>query len=135
ALEEANWDPNLLTALDRTVLKRKYRYGENYRQLVDRLIEQCRISSDDQQSKVRAVVVWITNNIRYATEMSPRDNSKDDNETDMDELRHLILQTSSCVCVGYAILFKRMCQHLNIQVDYVTGYTKLTKSCINDTAN
>ncbi|CAF3111409.1 unnamed protein product [Rotaria sp. Silwood2] len=135
ALEEANWDPNLLTALDRTVLKRKYRYGENYRQLVDRLIEQCRISSDDQQSKVRAVVVWITNNIRYATEMSPRDNSKDDNETDMDELRHLILQTSSCVCVGYAVLFKRMCQHLNIQVDYVTGYTKLTKSCINDTAN
>ncbi len=66
--------------------------------------------------------------------MSPRDNSLVGNEGKMDELCQLILNTQSCVCVGYAVLFKRMCQNFNVRVDYVRGYTKRTKSCINDTA-
>ena len=63
--------------------------------------------------------------------MSERDNLQTKNEDKMDTLCHSI----SFVCADYAILAKYMCQHFNIQVDYVSGYTKLTTSCINDTAD
>jgi len=134
-LEEANWDPNVSTNEDRIAMEFKHIRGENYRQLTDRLIKQCHISLDNKKSIVRAVFVWITNHIRYDIKMSPRDNAQKENEEKMDELCQSILNTQSCVCVGYAVLFKRMCQHFNIQVDYVSGYTKLTKSCVNDTAS
>lgn len=67
--------------------------------------------------------------------MSRRDNSQKGNEDKIDELCQALLNSQSCVCVGFALLFQRMCQHFNIQVDYVSGYTKLTKSCINDTTD
>ncbi|CAF1163214.1 unnamed protein product, partial [Rotaria sordida] len=133
AMDEANWNTSLLTTLDPIAVQFEYRPGENYRQFLDRLIDKCQIRYSDQSSKIRAIFVWITSHIRYDIKTSERDNSLGKTEHDMDTLCDLILQTSICVCVGYAVMLKRMCQYFNIQVDYVNGYTKLTKSCLNDT--
>ncbi|CAF1119145.1 unnamed protein product [Didymodactylos carnosus] len=132
AVHEINWEPSIKTDFDRIAIQFESIQNESYQNLTRRLLNECNIGNDNNLAKVRAIFVWITSHIRYDIRTSDRDNSKDKNDQDMDELCAMILQTSTCVCVGYAVLLKRMCHSVNIQVDYVVGYTKLTKAYVHD---
>ena len=60
-----NFHLGALERLDRIAMEFQHRLGETYRQLADRLIAACQISPDRKSDIVPAIVVWITNHIRY----------------------------------------------------------------------
>lgn len=70
----------------------------------------------DTRKKVRAIHIWIANNIRYSV-----DNV--DATTDIDKLIQETLEDRTGVCLHYAQLFHHMCQEIGVKSFYVSGYT------------
>jgi hypothetical protein len=74
-----------------------------------------RYSSDEE--KVRAISVWIINNIRYNTRMYVSDNRKKHSP-------NKILRKKKAICQGYSDLFLAMCTEAGINAKTIEGYDK-----------
>jgi len=96
---------------------------------------------DSDKDKVRAAYTWIAHNIRYDTQKfySYRINNpiwyfdekgleKQIKERDLKKIQTTLL-TKKALCDGYALLFKKLCNKLNIQALLIKG---LTKTDVND---
>lgn len=68
--------------------------------------------------KVRSFYTWIAYNIEYDTE-AYSNNIKRINQSEAD-----ILKRKKAVCLGFASLFKMMCEQANIPSLTINGYTK-----------
>lgn len=97
-----------------------------------------RISNDfiTDEEKVRAAFTWVSHNINYKTGKffafsTPEIiiyNSKYELKKRKEEViqRRIqrILDTKIAVCDGYALVFKALCDHLNIECEVIKGISK-----------
>lgn len=101
-----------------------------------------RIAADFQSDleRVRAIYTWITENIAYSYEaqntMSFSYTSEEDRirkqEIYREQLAKVTLRSKRAVCHGYSILFKKLCDNLNIKCEIVRGFGK---SFVSDIAS
>ena len=71
--------------------------------------------------RVRAIYVWITNNINYdVAKLKAYNNTSEPSRQTVTN----VLQTRNAVCQGYADLFIELCNKLAIPASFVGGYTK-----------
>lgn len=96
------------------------------------------ISDDfkDQTNQVRALFIWLTHHIDYninelnygATNYSFRYSSKEELEQKIRardlEIIHKTLQEKRAVCEGYSMVFKEVCDILNIRCEIISGYSR-----------
>lgn len=109
----------------------------NYPNYTDIQTLSIRIKNDFETDKdrVRAIFIWIAKNIVYDTYSNPFET--DGLEiffTDYQKKRYLkkaeikklnnIMTNKIAVCDGYALLFKKLCQKINIESKIIYGYTK-----------
>lgn len=76
--------------------------------------------------KVRVIYTWITLNISYDHKVIT-DDSKRINKHIGD-----ILRRRKAICMGYAALFKQMCEIANLEAAVVDGYSKGTATSVPD---
>ncbi|MEQ1553680.1 MAG: transglutaminase domain-containing protein, partial [Ferruginibacter sp.] len=86
--------------------------------------------------KVRAIFIWITDNIEYDYKMyneGTQQNFSCTGKKDVCETAKIafendfittVLNKQKGICSGYARLFKKMCEIANIKSETVSGYTK-----------
>ncbi|MDO5970228.1 transglutaminase domain-containing protein [Flavivirga aquimarina] len=93
-----------------------------------------RISKDFQNDfeKIRALYTWIANNVVYDPTESgkflyeysnKREYEKKDKKFN-NKLSNRVISKKKAVCQGYATLFKKVCDELNIKSKYVSGASK-----------
>jgi len=95
--------------------------------------------SDDfknQTDQARALFIWLTHHIDYninelnygATNYSLRYSSKEELEQKIRardlEIIHKTLQEKRAVCEGYSMVFKEVCDILNIRCEIISGYSR-----------
>jgi len=96
------------------------------------------------EDKVRAIFIWITNNISYdCAEFHSR---KDQNirftyktQAELDAKRRKyysdyatrVLRSRKAICEGYAVLFQELCQQSNIQCEIVVGRVSVNTNMID----
>jgi len=68
---------------------------------------------DNDSLKVRAIYIWITNNIKYDVKLKHKDFKS-----------NKILRRGKGICGNYARLFEDLCKDANIEVIPVEGYSK-----------
>ena len=94
----------------------------------------------EQLYKTRAIFKWITENIGYDYKFYNKYNYKGKdpktyhcrNDRDCEarkiawEIKYIdkILRKKKAVCMGYAMLFKKMCDLAGLQAEYITGYIR-----------
>lgn len=93
-----------------------------------------RIASDftNDFEKVRAIYTWIINNVAYDPkesgkfiyEYSNKNEYEKKEEKFNNKLSNRVISKGKAVCQGYATLFKKICDELNIKSKYVTGSAK-----------
>ncbi|MDB5191588.1 MAG: hypothetical protein JWQ96_1151, partial [Segetibacter sp.] len=81
-------------------------------------------SSDS--ARVRALFVWVANNINYDGERLRLKNQQE--RPTLND----VLKTRKAVCQGYAELMAALCRECNIKAMLVPGYTKLFDGSIDD---
>lgn len=64
-----------------------------------------------QHEKLRVIFRWITENIDY----------KEGNKSDDP---YVVLKTKKAVCIGYAVLLKKMCETVGIECEVIPGFSK-----------
>ncbi len=112
---------------------RSIRYQNDLNKLTQDLVS----PYTEQVFKVRAIFIWITENIAYDYKYYNEGNSntgfrcsgkKDDCDKARIEWENAIidrvLDKEKAVCSGYSRLFKRMCELAGIKSEVVPGYTK-----------
>jgi len=96
-----------------------------------------------EEEKVRAIFIWITNNIAYDcvtyhNKKTPQGNlSYKTPEELQDKLNKyyynysmLVLRNKKAICDGYAILFREMCKEVGIECEFVEGRASENKDKI-----
>ncbi len=73
------------------------------------------------ETQVRAIYVWIANNISYNVELLQQIKNKTINKPPEAED---VLKTRSAVCQGYSELFNAICKNIGINALIISGYTK-----------
>ncbi len=98
------------------------------------------------EEKVRAAYQWLSNNIDYEKVNDVFDIADYQiiYASEKERLRQLetknrkkikrILKTNKAICIGYARVFKAICDDLNIQSEIVVGYSKTMANQINNDA-
>jgi len=81
-------------------------------------------SSDS--NRVRALFVWVSNNISYDVEKLRAKNQQ--GKATIND----VLKTRKAVCQGYSELFVALCNECNIRAIFVPGYTKLPNGSLAD---
>ncbi|MCC6818333.1 MAG: hypothetical protein IT245_05545 [Bacteroidia bacterium] len=91
----------------------------------DKLVAKLTKNIQNDSLKVEAIYCWITSNIRYNVKalMDYDLFVGNSNQT---------LRKRKTTCLGYALLFKDLCQRAGIRTEVVTGYTKNMDVDIND---
>ena len=113
-------------------LARSIRYDND----IYRLTKELTSSHTEQLSKVRAIFIWVTDNIEYDYEFINKgkeikvpkckpgvDCRQMREEWESDYLKE-VLKKKRGVCDGYARLFRKMCGIAGIPCEIVPGYTK-----------
>ena len=80
-------------------------------------------SSSDSE-KVYAIYRWIAANIRYDTELRLSKKLQKKIYTSEENVVDNVLDRKMALCGGYAFLFRDLCEHVNIPVKVVHGFTK-----------
>lgn len=90
---------------------------------VKSLAEYLSIKAENDVEKTRAFYVWIANHIDYADSLLNYDwlSMK---EHVISQSADMVYQRKSAICLGYAELFKTMCEYVNIPAESVFGLCK-----------
>ncbi|WP_181896320.1 transglutaminase domain-containing protein [Seonamhaeicola aphaedonensis] len=93
-----------------------------------------RISKDFQNDfeKLRALYTWIANNViydpaesgKFLYEYSNKREFERKEEKFNNKLSNRVISKKKAICQGYATLFKKVCDELNIKSKYVSGASK-----------
>lgn len=100
----------------------------------EKLSEKIAKDFSSKEDKVRAIYVWITNNISYSfsernkISNSIRFSSEEERLQKLKERQKLqaerTLSTNAAICHGYSTLFKELCDQLEIQSSVISGYSR-----------
>lgn len=74
--------------------------------------------------KVRAIYDWMTDNISYDVPLFRKIGRKSAEEFMELQQTEQVLASKKAVCMGYAILFKDLCNATGIKAEFVSGYSK-----------
>jgi hypothetical protein len=90
---------------------------------VKSLAEYLSIKAENDVEKTRAFYVWIANHIDYADSLLNYDwlSMK---EHVISQSADMVYQRKSAICLGYAELFKTMCEYVNIPAESIFGLCK-----------
>jgi transglutaminase/protease-like cytokinesis protein 3 len=72
--------------------------------------------------RLRAIFIWITNNIEYNFSARFADEES-------------VFRTKKAVCNGYSILLKKLCDNSNIKCRVITGWTKDYNGLVDTTTH
>lgn len=108
--------------MDRQAKKAPSKWHQDLPRLTDYLIE----PAENDFEKVRAIYTWIALNISYDHKVIA-DSSKRINKNIVD-----ILRRKKAICMGYAALFKQMCNLADLEAVVVDGYSKGTATSVPD---
>jgi len=90
----------------------------------DNLSENITLDFKTDLEKVRAIFVWITDNIIYDFELYESDKLKEEFYISEDNVIDKTLERKKAICSGYSLLFKKLCNDVNIECKVVNGYSK-----------
>ncbi|WP_180957888.1 transglutaminase domain-containing protein [Psychroflexus sp. MES1-P1E] len=90
----------------------------------DKLAEKITSEFTTDLEKVRALFVWITNNITYDFELLESKKLKQEFYISQDSVIDKTLERKKAICSGYSLFFKKLCNDLDIQGEVVNGYSK-----------
>jgi transglutaminase/protease-like cytokinesis protein 3 len=98
----------------------------------EKLAEKISIDFRNEYDKVRAIYVWITNNISYDFsekgafnyEYSTKDERIKKEIKHNKKLSKRVISKGKAVCEGYSVLFNSICENLNIDSKIVLGNAK-----------
>lgn len=76
------------------------------------------------KDRVRALFVWITNNIDYDYELYHNPVLQELLYTSEDKVIERTLETKKAICSGYSLLFKKLCDDIRIECEIVNGYSR-----------
>jgi len=131
---------SVLTAQKYDALDKKVRSYPNFNDVNHLAI---RIQNDftNDNEKVRAIFIWITNNIKYNTlELNPfrtpkttwyrsrNDYLRKNRELELKKIQNTLI-TKKALCGEYSLLLKELCSILGIKSVFIQG---LTKTDVND---
>lgn len=85
-----------------------------------------------EQEKVRAIYVWIAENIKYNLSTIDEDNKLSIEQKKKKQLPDRVLKSRRAICEGYSNLFYEMCRLSGIHAEMVTGLTKDTDGRLNE---
>ncbi|MCX6294804.1 MAG: hypothetical protein NTX97_01850 [Bacteroidetes bacterium] len=101
-----------------------------------------------EEEKVRAIFIWMTNNIAYDcvtyhTKKTPPGNftykSPEELQAKLDKYYYnysmLVLRNRKAICEGYAILFRELCKNAGIECQLVEGRANENKDKIKKLRN
>ena len=89
----------------------------------------------NEKDKVRAIFLWVTDNIDYRTRTSFAGKSinrykkqaaaENISMNTLDEqVAEIVLRDKQAVCDGYSRLFKTLCSHAGVKSEVITGYAR-----------
>ncbi len=81
--------------------------------------------------KVRAIYEWMTDNIAYDVPLFRKIGRKSAEEFVELQQTEQVLASKRAVCMGYAILFKDLCNAVGIKAEFVSGYSKTVEPQTN----
>jgi hypothetical protein len=98
----------------------------------EQLAKKIALDFTSEFEKVRAIYTWITNNIAYSYSEQyifratyyDDDELKTKQEAFDTQIAKFAITKGKAVCDGYATLFNKLCQLLDIKCKVVTGYSK-----------
>jgi hypothetical protein len=121
--QEVNKDYKRFRKIDNRAKKAPENVTESVQMLTNYLIAPAK----NERQKVRAIYIWIANNIHYddtaffhGTEVYKRINW----EHYQKQKAENVLKNRVAVCEGYANLFKQMCEQASITAECITGSCK-----------
>ncbi|EAS19457.1 conserved hypothetical protein [Flavobacteria bacterium BBFL7] len=74
--------------------------------------------------KVRAIFVWITDNISYDFELYESEKLQKEFYVSENNVIDMTLERKKAICSGYSILFKKLCDDIKIECKIINGYSK-----------
>lgn len=74
--------------------------------------------------KVRAIFIWVTDNIAYDFKLFHSPKIQKELYTSKNEVIEHVLKTRKAVCAGYSYLFKNLCHEVNIECVTIIGFSK-----------
>lgn len=90
----------------------------------DELAENITSKFNTDLEKVRAIYVWITDNITYDFELYENDELHRQFYSSESNVIDKTLERKKAICSGYSLLFKKLCNDLDIECEVVNGYSK-----------
>ena len=116
-------DTNPFRQLDKYALNTP----EEFTYSVETLSQYLSAEALSEKEKVRAIYIWIANNIAYddtAFFQGQRGYLHENAQHFQKQQPEQVLKNRIAVCEGYANLFKALCEKADIQAEIVTGYCK-----------
>ncbi|WP_282160906.1 transglutaminase domain-containing protein [Ulvibacterium marinum] len=74
--------------------------------------------------KIRALYIWVTENISYDFELLESEELKSEFYISEENVIDKTLERKKAICSGYSLLFKKLCTDLNIECETVSGFSK-----------
>jgi transglutaminase/protease-like cytokinesis protein 3 len=74
--------------------------------------------------KVRAIFVWITNNINYDYDLHGNLELKEKFYISENNIIEKTLERKKAICSGYSILFKKLCDDIGVESEVIIGFSK-----------
>jgi hypothetical protein len=72
----------------------------------------------NETEKAWSVYIWIAKNIEYDFELFKKGSYQNENDPEN------VIKSGKCVCEGYAQLYQRLCQKLDLECVRIGGYSK-----------
>lgn len=115
----------------------------NYPNYTDIQTLSIRIINDfnSDEERVRAIFSWITQNISYNTNINPyvanglksyfsEYQKARDLKKEKKEKMNSIMKTKKAMCYGYSLLFKNLCEKIEVKSKIIYGYTRTNPKII-----
>ena len=98
-------------------------------QTVDAVTESLTHSVTNDSEKVVRIYEWITKNVRYESRYQQH---RVEGDTSLWQEPYNVILRKKAVCIGYAKLFRAMCQSAKIECYVVIGFAKSTKGTLEN---
>lgn len=90
----------------------------------DKLAEKITSEFKTDLDKVRAIFVWITDNISYDEELYESEKLQKEFYISESNVIDKTLERKKAICSGYSLLFKKLCNDIAIECEVISGYSK-----------